>query len=114
MPCRDTPNGKKISIVLEEMGLAHTLKPINIGSNVDQFTDGAQIQKRLSEPFLSYFYLKNDQITKTGSGQTQENAANQRASFPADFKSVSPNSKIPAIVDYDTADGEPQVSKRAF
>lgn len=31
--------GKKISIALEEMGLPHTLKPINIGSNVDQFTD---------------------------------------------------------------------------
>ena len=49
MPCRDTPNGKKISIVLEEMGLAHTLKPINIGSNVDQFTDGSQ------HAFLSHF-----------------------------------------------------------
>ena len=36
---RDTPNGKKISIALEEMGLEHVTKPINIGSNVDQFTD---------------------------------------------------------------------------
>jgi hypothetical protein len=45
--------GKKISIALEEMKLPHTLKPINIGSNVDQFT--------------------------------------------ADFKAISPNSKIPAI-----------------
>ena len=32
--------GKKISIALEEMELPHTLKPINIGSNVDQFTEG--------------------------------------------------------------------------
>ena len=31
--------GKKISIALKEMGLAHTLKPVDIGSNVDQFTD---------------------------------------------------------------------------
>lgn len=31
--------GKKISIALEEMGLAHTLKPVNIGSNVEQFTE---------------------------------------------------------------------------
>ena len=31
--------GKKISIALAEMDLPHTLKPINIGSNVDQFTE---------------------------------------------------------------------------
>ena len=60
----DTPNGKKISIALEEMGLDYVVKPVDIGGNVDQFTP--------------------------------------------EFKAISPNSKIPAIVDYDTADGLPQ------
>ena len=61
-----TPNGKKISIALEEMGLDYVAKPVDIGGNVDQFTP--------------------------------------------EFKAmaISPNSKIPAIVDYDTADGLPQ------
>jgi GSH-dependent disulfide-bond oxidoreductase len=49
-----TPNGKKISIALEEMGLAYTVHPINIG--------------------------KNEQ-------------------FAPDFLKISPNNKIPAIVD---------------
>ena len=31
-----TPNGHKISIALEEMGLAYEVKPINIGAG-DQF-----------------------------------------------------------------------------
>eukprot|EP01048_Picozoa_sp_COSAG05_P010980 COSAG05_NODE_1003_length_6237_cov_7.337732_6_plen_175_part_00 len=60
----DTPNGKKISIALEEMGLDYVVKPVDIGGNVDQFTP--------------------------------------------EFKAISPNSKIPAIVDYDTADGSRQ------
>ena len=52
-----TPNGRKISIALEEMGLPYTVHPINIG--------------------------KDDQ-------------------FAPDFLKVSPNNKIPAIVDHDT------------
>ena len=51
-----TPNGRKISIALEEMGLAYTVHPINIG--------------------------KNEQ-------------------FAPDFLRISPNNKIPAIVDGD-------------
>jgi GST-like protein len=52
----DTPNGRKISVALEEMGLAYTVKPINIGK-------GEQRQPS--------------------------------------FLKVSPNGKIPAIVDSD-------------
>jgi len=57
-----TPNGWKISIALEEMGLPFTLKPVNIGA-------GEQ--------------------------------------FSPEFLAVSPNARMPAIVDHDTADGEP-------
>jgi GSH-dependent disulfide-bond oxidoreductase len=32
-----TPNGWKVSIMLEESGLPYTLKPVNIGAG-DQFT----------------------------------------------------------------------------
>ena len=49
-----TPNGRKISIALEEMGLPYTVHPINIG---------------------------NDE------------------QFSPDFLAISPNNKIPAIVD---------------
>ncbi len=51
-----TPNGRKVSIALEEMGLAYNLIPVNI-ANDEQFT--------------------------------------------ADFLKISPNNKIPAIVDHD-------------
>lgn len=52
-----TPNGKKVSIALEEMGLAYTVHTINI--------------------------TKDEQ-------------------FAPDFLKISPNNKIPAIVDHDT------------
>ncbi|MEE5146624.1 glutathione binding-like protein [Pseudomonas alliivorans] len=55
-----TPNGHKISLFLEESGLAYKVFPINIG--------------------------KNEQ-------------------FEPDFLSISPNNRIPAIVDHDPADG---------
>ncbi|HEM7451693.1 TPA: glutathione S-transferase N-terminal domain-containing protein [Acinetobacter nosocomialis] len=57
-----TPNGHKITIALEEMGLDYTLYPINI--------------------------LENDQ-------------------FQPDFLKISPNNKIPAIVDQDGPRDEP-------
>ena len=50
-----TPNGWKISIALEELGLAYTLKPVNIGRG-EQFTP--------------------------------------------EFLAVSPNNRIPALVDH--------------
>lgn len=56
-----TPNGWKISIMLEECGLPFTLKPINIGKG-EQFT--------------------------------------------ADFLSISPNNRMPAIVDTLPSDGQ--------
>ena len=56
-----TPNGRKVSIMFEETGLAHRLKPVNI-------TRGEQ--------------------------------------FDADFLAISPNNKIPAIVDEDGPGGE--------
>lgn len=55
-----TPNGHKISLFLEESGLAYKVFPVNIG--------------------------KNEQ-------------------FEPDFLSISPNNRIPAIVDHDPADG---------
>ena len=55
-----TPNGWKISIALEELGLAYTVKPVHIGRG---------------EQFL-----------------------------PA-FLAISPNNRIPALVDHDPADG---------
>lgn len=58
-----TPNGHKISIALEEMGLEYTIKPINIG--------------------------KGDQ-------------------FDPQFLAFSPNNRMPAIIDFDSADGKPQ------
>jgi GST-like protein len=57
-----TPNGWKIPIALEEMGLEYNVIPVDIGAG-DQFTD---------------WFLK-----------------------------VSPNGKIPAIVDSDGPDGQP-------
>ena len=57
-----TPNGRKVSIMLEELGLAYRVHPVNIG--------------------------QNDQ-------------------FKPEFIRISPNSKIPAIVDPDGPDGKP-------
>jgi len=56
-----TPNGHKISIVLEEFGLDHTVKPINI--------------------------LKGEQ-------------------HEPDLIPISPNNRVPAIVDHDGPEGE--------
>lgn len=36
------------------------------------------------------------------------NIASNEAQHTAEFRAISPNSKIPAIVDYDTPDGKPQ------
>ena len=58
-----TPNGHKVSIALEEMGLEYTIKPINIG--------------------------KGDQ-------------------FDPQFLAFSPNNRMPAIIDFASADGKPQ------
>ncbi|MBA4807117.1 glutathione S-transferase N-terminal domain-containing protein [Brevundimonas sp.] len=57
-----TPNGWKVSIALEEMGLAYEVKPVNIGT-------GEQFE-------------------------------------PA-FQAISPNGRMPAIVDPDGPDGQP-------
>ena len=57
-----TPNGVKVSIMLEETGLDYQVHPINIGT-------GEQ--------------------------------------FQSDFLKISPNNKIPAIVDADGPDGKP-------
>ncbi len=58
----DTPNGRKISVALEEMGLPYTVKVIDI--------------------------TKDDQ-------------------FAPDFLKISPNNKIPAIVDPEGPEGHP-------
>lgn len=58
----NTPNGRKISVALEEMGLAYTVKVVHIGN-------GEQ--------------------------------------FAPEFLRISPNNKIPAIVDPDGPDGVP-------
>jgi GST-like protein len=58
----DTPNGRKISVALEEMGLGYDVIPVDIG--------------------------KDEQ-------------------FKPDFLKISPNNKIPAIVDSDGPDGKP-------
>ena len=65
-----TPNGHKITLLLEELadagaGIAYTIKPVNIGKG-DQFT--------------------------------------------ADFLAISPNNKMPAIVDHAPADGGAPIS----
>ncbi|MDF1747969.1 MAG: glutathione S-transferase N-terminal domain-containing protein [Alphaproteobacteria bacterium] len=57
-----TPNGRKVSIMLEEVGLPYKVHPINI--------------------------LKDEQ-------------------FAPDFLKISPNNKIPAIIDPDGPGGEP-------
>jgi len=58
----DTPNGRKISVALEEMGLDYTVTVVNI--------------------------TKDDQ-------------------FKPEFLSISPNNKIPAIIDPDGPNGKP-------
>jgi GSH-dependent disulfide-bond oxidoreductase len=58
----DTPNGRKISVALEEMGLPYQVNIINI--------------------------MKDEQ-------------------FAADFLKISPNNKIPAIVDSEGPNGQP-------
>ena len=58
----DTPNGRKISVALEEMGLAYQVQVVNI--------------------------TKDDQ-------------------FKPDFLRISPNNKIPAIIDNQGPDGQP-------
>ncbi len=58
----NTPNGRKISVALEEMGLAYNTHPVNIGKN-EQFEPG--------------------------------------------FLKISPNNRIPAIVDPEGLDGKP-------
>ena len=58
----NTPNGRKISVALEEMGLPYNVHPVNIS--------------------------KNEQ-------------------FAPDFLKISPNNRIPAIIDPDGPDGEP-------
>ncbi len=55
-----TPNGWKISIALEELGLAYTVKPVNIGRG-EQFT--------------------------------------------SEFLAISPNNRIPALIDHDPPGG---------
>jgi len=58
----NTPNGRKISVALEEMGLPYSVHPVNIG--------------------------KDEQ-------------------FKPEFLKISPNNRIPAIVDPDGPDGKP-------
>ena len=60
-----TPNGHKVTIFLEETGLAYSIKPVNIG--------------------------KGDQ-------------------FKPEFLAISPNNRIPAIVDNDPAGGGTPIS----
>ena len=57
-----TPNGWKISIALEEMGLPYVVRPVNIGA-------GEQ--------------------------------------FSSEFQAISPNGRMPAIIDPDGPGGEP-------
>ena len=57
-----TPNGYKVTILLEELGLQYNLLPVHIG--------------------------KGEQ-------------------FDADFLKISPNNKIPALVDHQSPDGRP-------
>jgi GST-like protein len=56
----NTPNGRKISVALEEMGLPYTVKPVNIG--------------------------KGEQ-------------------FKPEFLAISPNNRIPAMIDHKPKDG---------
>ena len=60
-----TPNGHKITIMLEELGMEYKIMPVNIG--------------------------KGDQ-------------------FQPDFLKIAPNNRMPAIIDYDPADGEESLS----
>ena len=60
-----TPNGKKVTILLEELGLPYKVVPVHIGRG-DQFTDG--------------------------------------------FLKISPNNRMPALVDHEPADGGPPLS----
>ena len=59
-----TPNGKKVTILLEELGVPYTVAPCNIG-NGDQFKEG--------------------------------------------FLKISPNNRMPALVDHAPADGGPPI-----
>jgi GST-like protein len=58
----NTPNGRKISVALEEMGLPYSVRPVNIG---------------------------------------------KKEQFKPDFLKISPNNRIPAIIDPEGPDGQP-------
>src|SRR3990167_2799711 len=60
-----TPNGKKVTILLEELALPYQIVPVRIGQG-DQFTD--------------------------------------------DFLMISPNNRMPAMVDHEPADGGPPIA----
>jgi len=60
-----TPNGKKVTILLEELALPYQIVPVRIGQG-DQFTD--------------------------------------------DFLKISPNNRMPAMVDHEPADGGPPIA----
>ena len=76
-----TPNGWKVSIMLEECGLPYRMVPVNIGRG-DQFSPG----------FLAI--SPNNRIN-IGRGDQ----------FSPGFLAISPNNRMPAIVDHDGADG---------
>ena len=57
-----TPNGYKVTVMCEEVGLKYNVIPVNIGAG-DQ--------------------------------------------FKPEFLKISPNNKMPAIIDHDAADGKP-------
>ena len=63
-----TPNGKKVTVLLEELGAPYRVTPTNIGRG-DQFTDG--------------------------------------------FLRISPNNRMPALVDHAPADGGDPAPVRA-
>ena len=58
----NTPNGRKISVALEEMGLPYSVRPVNIS---------------------------------------------KKEQFQPDFLKISPNNRIPAIIDPEGPDGQP-------
>ena len=46
-----TPNGRKVSIMLEECALPYHVHKINIGTNTEQFTPEFKVPVDLSRPY---------------------------------------------------------------
>jgi GST-like protein len=83
-----TPNGKKVSILLEELGIKYQLIPVNIGKG------GKPKSQLITEAWLIELWFWTRPLDQ----------------FTDDFLKINPNHRMPALVDTEPADGGPPLS----